>query len=311
MSYFSFATLFFIVFSVSINKSHAQPFTLMSWNMQWLSTKPTSPVVRSATDYQALRQLFTTYSPDILAFQEVDNADALHQVVDPQKYQIYFSDRVNNSQDNFKKNNQYTGFAVKHHIIVDDITDLSQLSSPAIAMGIPKPFKNKLRYGSIIKIVINQQPITLLNLHLKSGCFTDKQLSKQKSKACKTLTQQLALIKQWMNSQQQTSQSLIIVGDINHQIIDSQHFIKKITNTPAMINQLSAPINAHCTVILTNKKSRYRTYRKLIDHLFATTNINALSQHQINYNKQQLSKFTLSDHCQLLFTLTINPLKKA
>ncbi|KJG13384.1 hypothetical protein UB38_09710 [Photobacterium iliopiscarium] len=71
--------------------------------MQWLSTKPTSPVVRSATDYQALRQLFTTYSPDILAFQEVDNADALHQVVDPQKYQIYFSDRVNNSQDNFKK----------------------------------------------------------------------------------------------------------------------------------------------------------------------------------------------------------------
>ena len=86
MSYFSFATLFFIVFSVSINKSHAQPFTLMSWNMQWLSTKPTSPIVRSATDYQALRQLFTTYSPDILAFQEVDNADALHQVVDPQKY---------------------------------------------------------------------------------------------------------------------------------------------------------------------------------------------------------------------------------
>ncbi|WP_297478137.1 endonuclease/exonuclease/phosphatase family protein [uncultured Photobacterium sp.] len=276
--------------------------------MQWLSLKQTSPVKRSAADYNALRQLFTTYSPDILAFQEVDSAEALYRVIDKTQYKIYLSDRIHNPQDNFKKNNQYTGFAIKRQIVVNDVTDLSQLSSPAIATGIAMPFKNKLRYGSIIEIVINQQSILLLNLHLKSGCFTEEQLSKQKSKACKTLAQQLTLIKQWVNTQQQVSQPFIIVGDINHQIVDNRQFINRITDNSTKATLLSASINAHCTVKLATQKPRYRTYRKLIDHLVATTNISALSQHQIQYNKQQLLQFTLSDHCPLLFTLSIDPI---
>lgn len=309
MPYFFLATLFFFIFSISINKSYAQPFSIMSWNMQWLSLKPTSPITRSAGDYNALQQLFTTYSPDILAFQEVDSADALYRVIDKQQYKIYLSERINNPQDSFKKNNQYTGFAIRRNIIVDDIADLSQLSSPAIAMGVTMPFRNKLRYGSVIQITINQQPVILLNLHLKSGCFTEKQLTQQKSKACKTLTQQLILIKQWIKTQQRLSKPFIIVGDINHQITDNRQFINKITGNAAVVNLLSASINANCTIKLTTKKTRYRTYRKLIDHLIATTNINALSQHQIQYNKQQLSQFTLSDHCPLLFELSITPIE--
>ncbi|WP_159447840.1 endonuclease/exonuclease/phosphatase family protein [Photobacterium toruni] len=304
----SSSTILLLLFTLLVAKnSYAQPFTLMSWNMQWLSTKPTSPIIRSAADYQALQQLFITYSPDILAFQEVDSTDALYQIIDHHQYQIYVSDRIHSPQDRFKINNQYTGFAVKRHIVVDDIADLSQLSSPAVTSDNIRPFKNKLRYGSVIKIIINKQPIIILNLHLKSGCFTNKQLSKQRSKSCKTLAQQLFLIKQWVKkSQQHKSQSLIIVGDINHQIIDNQQFIDKITDNSTKIHRLSAAINANCTVKLATPKYRYRTYHKLIDHLFATTNITAISQHQIQYNKQQLSQHTLSDHCPLLFTLSIN-----
>lgn len=302
----SFFTWILLFVSLTVKNSYAQPFTLMSWNMQWLSTKPASPIVRSTADYHVLQQLFTTYSPDILAFQEVDSAEALYRVIDKQQYKIYLSDRIHNTQDSFTKNNQYTGFAIRRNIIVDDIADLSQLSSPAIATGITMPFRNKLRYGSVIKVTMNKQPILLLNLHLKSGCFTAKQLSKHKSKACKTLAQQLTLVKQWINIQHQKSRSFIIVGDFNHRIIDKQSFVNKITDNPTMINQLSSSINANCTVKLTTKIPRYRTYKKLIDHLFATTNINALSQHQIKYDKQQLSQFTLSDHCPLLFTLSID-----
>lgn len=289
-----------------IQNCYAQSFTLMSWNMQWLSLKPTSPIVRSDADYQALQQLFKKYSPDILAFQEVDSINALYRVIDQQHYAIYLSERAKNTDDQFKTNNQYTGFAVKREIIVDNITDLPQLSSPAITAGIVTSFKNKLRYGSIIRVTINQQPIILLNLHLKSGCFTAKQLTKQKTTACRTLALQFKLIKQWINTQQQRSQSLLIVGDFNHRSVDNQYFKKKITDNPALISQLSAAINANCTVKLTKKTIRYRTYKKLIDHLFATTNITALTQRQIQYNKQQLSQFTLSDHCPLLFTLNVH-----
>ena len=298
--------IFILLLLFTTTKIYAKPFTLMSWNMQWLSIKPTSPIVRSEADYQALQQFFVNYSPDILAFQEIDSIEALYRVIDQQHYAIYLSERAKNPDDHFKINNQYTGFAVKRDIIIDDITDLSQLSSPAIATGIAMPFKNKLRYGSVIRITINQQSVVLLNLHLKSGCFTAKQLAKQKTKACRTLAQQFQLIKQWINTQHQLSQPFIIVGDFNHRIIDNQHFINQITNDPTAINQLSASIDANCTVKLTKKVIRYRTYKKLIDHLFATKNITALEQRQIQYNKQQLSQFTLSDHCPLLFTLVLN-----
>lgn len=289
-----------------INDSYAQPFTLMSWNMQWLSISPESPIIRSAADYQALQQLFTTYSPDILAFQEVDSIEALYRVIDQQHYKIYLSTRAKSSQDSFKINNQYTGFAIKHNIVTEDIIDLSQLSSPAIMTDTSMPFNHKLRYGSIVRITVDKQPIVLLNLHLKSGCFTAKQLAQQKRKSCKTLAQQLKLIKYWVNTQQVRSQSFIIVGDFNHRIKSDKKFINKITDDPTSIHHISASINANCRVKLVRRVTRYRTYRTLIDHLFATTNIKALSQRQIQYNKQQVSQFTLSDHCPLLFTLTFN-----
>lgn len=272
--------------------------------MQWLSIKAQSPIARSAADYQALKHMFTTYSPDIFAFQEVDSVDALYRIINKQHYVVYLSERAKNPRDHFKKNNQYTGFAAKHGIVVNDIADLSQLSSPATNRE--TTFRQKLRYGSIIQIIIDNQPITLLNLHLKSGCFTAKQLAKRNRRSCKTLARQLKLIKHWVNTQQQISQPFIIVGDINHRIIDNQHFIKKITDYPGSINQLSASINANCTVKLTTKTTRYRTYRQLIDHLFATRNIRALEQRQIEYDKQLNSQFRLSDHCPLLFTLTID-----
>ncbi|WP_163920550.1 endonuclease/exonuclease/phosphatase family protein [Photobacterium sp. Alg240-V54] len=286
-----------------ISTSYAQSFTLMSWNMQWLSLNSTSPVVRSEADYQALQQIFTSHSPDILAFQEVDSVAALYRVINRQHYNIYFSSRMNNHQDSFKKNNQYTGFAVKKAIVVDNLDDLSQLSTPTIATGGTAYFNNKLRYGSVINIIIDNQPITLLNLHLKSGCFSGKQLAQQQRRACKTLAQQLKLIKQWIHTQQAVSTALIIVGDFNHRITSNHNFINKITDNPIRLHHISASIKANCTVKLATKVSQYRTYTNLIDHLFATTNVKVLSQHQIQYNKQQLSQFTLSDHCPLLFRL--------
>ncbi|MCP4955061.1 MAG: endonuclease/exonuclease/phosphatase family protein [Photobacterium aquimaris] len=289
-----------------ISTSYAQSFTLISWNMQWLSLNSTSPVVRSKADYQALQQIFTSHSPDILAFQEVDSIAALYHVINRQHYNIYFSSRMNNHQDSFKKNNQYTGFAVKKAIVVDNLNDLSQLSSPPISTGRRAYFNNKLRYGSVIKITIDNQPIILLNLHLKSGCFSGKQLAQQQRRSCKILAQQLKLIKQWINTQQAVSPTLIIVGDFNHRITSNNKFINQITDNQIRLNHISASIKANCTVRLTTKISQYRTYTSLIDHLFTTTNVKALSQRQIQYNKQQLSRFTLSDHCPLLFRLLID-----
>lgn len=146
----------------------------------------------------------------------------------------------------------------------------------------------------------------MLNLHLKSGCFSEKQLAKQQRRSCKTLAQQLALIKQWINTQHVVSPALIIAGDFNHRITSNNKFINKITDNPMRLDHISASVKAYCTVRLASKVSQYRTYTSLIDHLFTTTNIKVLSQRQIQYNKQQLSQFTLSDHCPLFFRLVFD-----
>ncbi|WP_061011493.1 endonuclease/exonuclease/phosphatase family protein [Photobacterium leiognathi] len=280
----------------------------MTWNFQWLADHPKNDIQRAAKDYQALKQIFLTHQPDVLAFQEVNSAKSLYRVLPKEQYQVFMSSRTVSEDDKFNGINQFTGFAVKKSISAKQLSDISDLSSPAASLGLTSHYQQKLRYGAVINIKMNGNAITIANLHLKSGCFYPKQLSNNKKKACRTLNLQRKIVQQWVNNQQTKQVPFIVVGDFNHRIhqppsIDNG-FISSAANKP--LKWLSQNINGNCLAKVTkNNRVYYRQYKQLIDHGFSSVHFILNSAQQIQFAKHQVEQYLLSDHCPLLFNLTL------
>ncbi|WP_244156067.1 hypothetical protein [Photobacterium angustum] len=108
------------------------------------------------------------------------------------------SSRIKNKEDIFNGVNQFTGFAIKNHLTIKNHPDITTLSFPALALGEKQYYQQKLRYGSAITVSLNQHDIIVVNVHLKSGYFTPKQLKNNRKKSCRTLNFQRTLLQQWI-----------------------------------------------------------------------------------------------------------------
>ncbi|MCG3864666.1 MULTISPECIES: endonuclease/exonuclease/phosphatase family protein [unclassified Photobacterium] len=282
----------------------------MTWNLQWLSEQQ-QEVKRTQQDYTILKQIFLTYEPDILAFQEVNDAASLYRIVPNDQYEIFMSSRIKNKDDIFNGSNQFTGFAVKKHLAVKTYPDITTLSSPAIALE-KKHFKQKLRYGAAIKVTLNQHDIVIVSVHLKSGCFSPKQLTKKHKKSCQTLDLQRILLQQWINQQEMKKQPFILIGDFNHRISlntanDTTHFLSR-SNPQSTIKWLTKNVKGNClTKRIKNNKPYYRRYKHLIDHGYSSNSFHVTSVQQIPYSPQQVEHNQLSDHCPIIFDLNFTP----
>ncbi len=163
----------------TLSIAQGKSLTLMSWNLEWLTTTPSAKFktsFRSEDDFHALNLHFKSVNPDILAFQEVDSVQAMKRVVG-EGYRIYLSERsdAHNRQHQFSDINQYTGFAIKETIKVTDTADFPLIQA------------SKLRFASAVTLELaSDQPIHLLSVHLKAGC--SGKLSRHS--ACKQLKQQ-------------------------------------------------------------------------------------------------------------------------
>ncbi|PSV35410.1 endonuclease [Photobacterium sp. GB-27] len=284
----------------------------MTWNFQWLADHPKNDIQRTAKDYQVLKQIFLTHQPDILAFQEVDSASSLHRIVPKDQYQIYISSRVKNKDDVFNGINQFTGFAVKKHLTVKEHPDITTLSSPAIALGNKPYYPQKLRYGSAIKVNLNQHDIIVVNVHLKSGCFTPKQLKNNRKKSCRTLNLQRTLIQQWIEQQEVKRQPFILVGDFNHRIslntTNNKTYFFSSNNQQSSLKWLTHNVKGNCLTKRRKKsKTYYRRYKELIDHGFSSDHFTISSIQQVPYSFEQVSTYQLSDHCPVIFSLSFTP----
>ncbi|KJG39836.1 endonuclease [Photobacterium angustum] len=283
----------------------------MTWNLQWLSEQQ-QKVKRNEQDYTTLKQIFLIYEPDILAFQEVDSAASLQRIVPNDQYQIFMSSRIKNKEDIFNGVNQFTGFAVKNHLTVKEHPDITTLSSPALALGKKPYYQQKLRYGSAITVSLNQHDIIVVNVHLKSGCFTPKQLKNNRKKSCRTLNFQRTLLQQWIKQQQINKQPFILVGDFNHRIaFKTTNYATKFffsNNKQGPLKWLTNNVKGNClTKKIKNKKVYYRHYKELIDHGFSSEHFNITSVQQLPYSKEQVSTYQLSDHCPIIFDFSFTP----
>lgn len=277
----------------------AYGFSLMTWNMQWLTDK--GDIIqgqRNAQDYLQMQKIVTHLNSDLIAFQEVDNLDTLSKVIDKNDYNLFLSDRANKLKK-VKISTQFTGWAVKKKYKIVNHSDFKDLA-------LVSPFSNnQLRYGSYIEIKFADKPsLHLLSIHLKSGCFKS---FKKTSRSCKKLTKQIEALINWIKKRIEKKQEFIIAGDFNHYMNEENEWVwkklQKQIKKQHLLN-LTANTPAKCKV----KKFNYRKkrwehviYTKLIDHIIISPktiqNANQVKTFQYTYPNHSVSNFHLSDHC--------------
>lgn len=195
---------------------YAQPeheITLASWNMEHL-TESDNPgcKVRSSSEYEKMKKYISQVNADIYALQEVASTAALTALFDPAQWNIYLSDRAD-SQPYTCRENGRTSSQQKVAIVVNkQLKVLSMHSLPSLGLK-----EEGLRYGLEAEIQTPRGVLTVLSLHLKSGCFVDD-YSRSDLADCKILGQQVAPLLSWINQQEAKGQAYVMMGDFNHRL---------------------------------------------------------------------------------------------
>ncbi len=192
----------------------ASSLRIATWNMEHLAEldgvgcRP-----RTEADYVQMRDYVAKVDADVFAMEEVESAAAAARVFTPDKYDIYFSTRPASGRSGECRGepglhirNQGVGFAVRKGLQVQRNPDLAVL-----ALGDPN-----LRWGVDITVRNGAgQPLRLLGVHLKSGCF-DKA---DPTPTCSTVFKQADVLKWWVAEREaDPSVPYLILGDWNRRL---------------------------------------------------------------------------------------------
>ncbi len=270
--------------------AQGKSLTLMTWNLEWLTTTPSSKFPssnRGAEDFRALQNYFNEIRPEVLAFQEVDSIEAIERVVG-KHYHIYLSDRsaVHNRQHQFSDINQYTGFAIHYELTVIDTPDF------------PLTIGDKLRFASsVILEAVNGAPIHLLSVHLKAGC--SGKLTKHRS--CKKLRQEGQVIHSWLKERERSNDSFIILGDFNHNLSYHEDWLWRdlVSHLNSVPRLASKSTPAICKVRSKRSSTRTHQFRSLIDHIIVSPDLQTGAAVQHAMPISQVLNYQMSDHCPL------------
>ncbi|WP_375749851.1 endonuclease/exonuclease/phosphatase family protein [Vibrio sp. HN007] len=277
---------------LSLGTVYAEPIKIVTWNLEWLTSSPNhrfSQSERTKEDFDTLTKYANRMSPGIVAFQEVNDVNAIKKVLGTQ-YRIILSDRASKDykRHQFKEINQYTGFAVRNDLTTKNHGDLRLASNKS----------SKLRFATYISINISGQEIHLLSVHLKAGCRGKF----KNNRSCKLLKQEVNGINQWIASRARQNHSFIVLGDFNHNLAYSNDWLYKLAirgadPEPVLV---SANSDAICQVRSTKSKGELHSYRYLIDHMIASADLALSEPYQLVYSKPDVLAYQLSDHCPLI-----------
>lgn len=268
----------------------AQDLVVATWNVEHLAF-PIDKGCRPRTEEElaGLKQYAKSLNADVVALQEVASIKAISQLFPQDKWQLYLSDRPDSQsydcrKTGFKSTQQKVGFAVRKGIEVEKLDSLEafSLDSPG------------LRHGLEITLDTDFGPMTVLNVHMKSGCFVDNYTRKD-SKSCKRLAKQVKVLDRWVEEQEAEQTPYIILGDFNHRLsAPYNHLRREITTNSngsdsTLINATEDLIGCHAY------------YPAPIDHIFLgnTEKLNLSTKGQFHNFKNMDPKAMLSDHCAL------------
>jgi endonuclease/exonuclease/phosphatase family metal-dependent hydrolase len=274
---------------------NARQLTIATWNVEHLAYPiNTGCKPRTNEELEQLRMYAQTLNADVVALQEVASLEAVALLFPLEQWQIIMSTRPDNEPYLCKgsgrlSTQQKVAFAVNKRVNVNKVMSIK-------ALGLEK---GGLRYGLEIEVESDFGLMSLLNVHLKSGCFVDNLLISDR-KACQILSLQAPIIDNWIADKEVQGKPYIVLGDFNH--------------------KLSASYNKLTQIVVTNNKGEKRDiintsadmnscharYTALIDHIFVG-NVNwSISKYNtsIHFFDDMKIESMLTDHCAMATTLT-------
>ena len=184
---------------------------IASWNLNRLHWRTGGALWRGAAarsheDYRTLTRYARALDADIIAFQEVNGPRAAARVFPPRDYSLHFSGRYDPRYDDI-----YNGFAVRKgrfdHVAKRDHEALGLDSGP----------RYQLRWGVDLTVSRDGRTLRLLNVHLKSKCFSQS-LANPRSRACRTLARQIEPLEAWIDARWREGVPFVVLGDFNRAI---------------------------------------------------------------------------------------------
>ncbi|EGU43343.1 endonuclease/exonuclease/phosphatase family protein [Vibrio splendidus] len=275
------------------NQAIAEPLTISSWNIEWLSTNEAVNKFsdkRDQVDFDKLGTYFQSLNADVVAFQEVDDVNAIQRVAGDQ-YQILMSDRAlpKNNNHQFKEVNQYTGFAVRKGVPLTDYADFPLETTS----------NSKLRFASYIVIETETKPIHMLSLHLKAGCSG----AYKSNRDCSRLKEQAQQLNKWIKQRERNNEYYAILGDFNHNLAYSRDWMWKELTQYTDAQLATRKTRADCKVRSNRNNHRTHQFRSVIDHIVLSKSLNADPAKQQVFKTQDVLDYKLSDHCPVSTTI--------
>ena len=280
----------------------AETLRIATWNLEWLlspatahasrlacdaSRRTTLPcnvarkLRRDSSDFARLAHHARRLDADVVAFQEVENEAIARRVF--KGYQICLAPG---------QGLQHVGFAIRTRLPHRCLPPID-----ALALG------GRLRPAAQLQLFPGSaQTVTLLAVHLKSGCADLERNSD--IAACRQLSRQSRMLGEWIKVMLGANQRFIVLGDFNRTGPDDDDpFWQTLqaVGTTQLRSATSAEPFRNCHV--------GQPFSSYIDHLLLSPallpQLVAGSVRRQGFGDDEALRYTLSDHCPVSITLRI------
>jgi endonuclease/exonuclease/phosphatase family metal-dependent hydrolase len=259
----------------TVSGARGAELKVATWNLNWLTTRqvglPADVKVREPEDFALLRAYAAELNADIIAIQEVDNADTASRVFPPETWTIHMSD------DHVR---QRVGLVIRRGLDFDINPDVTAIALDPAA---------HLRSGVDVTVRLAAGPLRILAVHLKQGCQY-LSLGAAPKATCVTLLSQLDVVTDWVAARRDEGVPFMLLGDFNRGMDKRDAFNKKLRGVAPMLRAtegFSSPCWGH---------------EPFIDHILfggaARDWVKPDSLHVMAYRETDPSwRERLSDHC--------------
>jgi len=181
----------------------AAQLTIATWNLNWLTDRPADDPdlpsdvhVRSAGDFDRLREYAAQLNADVIAIQEVDGRTVAARLFPADRYSIHMT------HDDVV---QRVGIVVRRGIAYDVNPDVTALDVDP---------RKRLRSGADITLHLGAARLRILAVHLKTGCH-EASLYRHARRSCVELRDQIPPLQSWIAARQQEGIPFLVLGDFN------------------------------------------------------------------------------------------------
>lgn len=275
--------LAFVLTLLAAAAPRAAELKIATWNLNWLTSRegglPADVKIREPEDFDRLRAYALELNADVVAVEEVDNAETAQRLFPRETYSIHMS------RDHVR---QRVGIAVRRGLAYDVNPDVTAIALDPMA---------HLRSGVDITLHPPAGPLRVLAVHLKQGCQY-LTFGRTPQTVCVTLMSQFDVVSQWIAARRDEDVPFLVLGDFNRGMDKDDPFIKKIGG-PTPLTRATEGYTSPCW-----------GHESFIDHILiggaARAWVVPNSMRVLAYRETDPAwKERLSDHCPVSVRLAV------